>query len=105
VRAETDAARRVARAREVIGTFVEAWQAQEGPAAMAAESFAHEAERTDGGFAHDSLSRVNDPVYFTQCGGRPAARAPTPARASTRARRSCATRCSTSCTCARCASR
>jgi len=66
IRAEADPAKRVARAREVIATFVEAWGAQDGPSAMAAESFAHEHERTDGGFAHDSLSRVNDPVYYTQ---------------------------------------
>ena len=66
VRAETDAVKRVARAREVIGTFVDAWGAQDGPPAMVAESFAHENERTDGGFAHDNLSRVNDPVYYTQ---------------------------------------
>ena len=66
IRAEADPVQRVAHARDVIDTFVEAWRAQEGPPAMVAESFAQETERTDGGFAHDSLSRVNDPVYFSQ---------------------------------------
>jgi SAM-dependent methyltransferase len=66
IRTDADPVQRVAHAREVIGTFVDAWRAQEGPPAMAAESFAHENERTDGGFAHDNLSRVNEPVYFTQ---------------------------------------
>jgi hypothetical protein len=63
IRADTDPVQRVAHARDVIGTFVDAWRAQDGPPTMVAESFAHENERTDGGFAHDSLSRVNDPVY------------------------------------------
>jgi len=66
VRADADPVQRVAHAREVIDTFVDAWRAQQGPPAMVAESFAHEAARTDGGFAHDSLSRVNDAVYYTQ---------------------------------------
>jgi len=66
IRADTDPVERVAHARDVIGTFVDAWRAQDGPPAMVAESFANENERTDGGFAHDSLSRVNDPVYYTQ---------------------------------------
>ena len=65
VRGEADASRRVAQAREVIGTLVEAWAAQEGPPAMLAESFAHENARTDGGFYHDNLALVNDPVYYS----------------------------------------
>lgn len=65
VRAETDPGRRVEQARVVIDTLVEAWAAQEGPPAMMAESFAHEHARTDGGFYHDNLALVNDPVYFS----------------------------------------
>ena len=65
VRADADPVRRVARSREVIDVLVEAWGAQDGPPAMLAESFAHEAARTDGGFYHDNLALVNDPVYLS----------------------------------------
>ena len=65
IRAEADPVQRVARAREIIDVFVEAWGAQEGPPAMVAESFAQESARTDGGFAHDSIALVNDPVYYS----------------------------------------
>ncbi len=65
LRAEADPARRVSRSRELIDVLVEAWAAQEGPPAMLAEAFAQEHARTDGGFAHDNLSLVNDPVYLS----------------------------------------
>ncbi|MEO8487302.1 MAG: class I SAM-dependent methyltransferase [Betaproteobacteria bacterium] len=65
IRDEADPARRVALAREAIGTLVEAWAAQKGPAAMMAESFAQEHVRTDGGYYHDNLSLVNEPVYYS----------------------------------------
>ena len=64
-RGDADPAQRVARSREIIDVLVEAWRAQEGPPAMMAESFANEGARTDGGFYHDNLALVNDPVYYS----------------------------------------
>ena len=50
---------------EIIDVLVEAWRAQDGPPGMVAESFANEGARTDGGFYHDNLALVNDPVYYS----------------------------------------
>ena len=63
-RGEPDPAKRVAAAREIIDVLVEAWRAQDGPPAMLAETFANEGARTDGGFYHDNLAVVNEPVYY-----------------------------------------
>lgn len=66
VRDEADPARRVAGARDAIGMLVEAWRGLPAQAGVVADSFARETERTDGGFAHDNLSAVNEPVYHVQ---------------------------------------
>jgi len=66
VRNEADPARRVAGARDAIGMLVEAWRGLPAQAGVVADSFARETGRTDGGFAHDNLSAVNEPVYHVQ---------------------------------------
>ncbi len=63
-RAIADPVARVAAAREFIDLLVETWRTQPGPAKAAAENFAKESARDDGGLFHDDLAAINEPVYF-----------------------------------------